>query len=311
MRRVLSIDGGGIKGALPASFLATIEESTGERINDHFDLIAGTSTGGIIALGLGLGFTASAIRDFYLDDGPKIFSTFGAFASLRQLRRAKYDPDPLRDALMRIFGDRLLGGSQTRLIIPAFDSTLGSVRVFKTPHHPRLEIDHRMKVVDVAMATAAAPTYFPAHQTEAGAVLVDGGVWANNPVGFAAVESIAVLGWPADQIRILSLGCTSVPLDVPTNVGYLTHNLGILDLLFQGQSAGSMGTAKLLIGDTTTNPRLFRIDPVVKSGLFTLDDAGKLRHLIGIGETAAREFLPTFRAVFLGDRKEAFAPNHD
>ena len=154
MRRVLSIDGGGIKGALPASFLATIEESTGERINDHFDLIAGTSTGGIIALGLGLGFTASAIRDFYLDDGPKIFSTFGAFASLRQLRRAKYDPDPLRDALMRIFGDRLLGGSQTRLIIPAFDSTLGSVRVFKTSHHPRLEIDHRMKVIDVAMATA-------------------------------------------------------------------------------------------------------------------------------------------------------------
>jgi uncharacterized protein len=61
MRRILSIDGGGIKGALPASFLATIEKTTGEPIVDHFDLIAGTSTGGIIALGLGLGFTASTI----------------------------------------------------------------------------------------------------------------------------------------------------------------------------------------------------------------------------------------------------------
>jgi uncharacterized protein len=310
VRRVLSIDGGGIKGALPASFLATIEESTGERIVDHFDLIAGTSTGGIIALGLGLGFGASAIRDFYLNDGPKIFSTFGTFASLRQLRRAKHDPDPLRDALTRILGERLLGESGTRLIIPAFDSTLGAVRVFKTSHHPRFEVDHRVKAIDVAMATAAAPTYFPAYQTETGAVLVDGGVWANNPIGFAAVESIAVLGWRADEIRILSLGCTSVPLDVPADAGYLTGNLAIFDLIFQGQCAGSMGTAKLLIGDTMSNPRLFRIDPTVAPGQFALDDASKLRRLIGIGEAAAREFLPTFRAVFLSDQKEPFLPEH-
>jgi uncharacterized protein len=140
--------------------------------------------------------------------------------------------------------------------------------------------------------------------------LVDGGVWANNPVGFAAVESIAVLGWTADQIRVLSLGCTSVPLDLPTDAGYLRHNLGILDLLFQGQSAGSMGTARLLIGDTVSSPRLFRIDPVVAPGLFALDDASKLRRLVGIGESAARDFLPTFRAVFLGDRREAFVPAH-
>jgi hypothetical protein len=290
--------------------LATIEKSTGERIVDHFDLLAGTSTGGIIALGLGLGFSASAILNFYINEGPKVFSTFGAFASLRQLRRAKYDPDPLREALNCILGERLMGESETRLIIPAFDSTLGTVRVFKTSHHPRLEFDHRVKAIDVAMATAAAPTYFPAHQTEAGAILVDGGVWANNPVGFATVETTAILGWPPDQVRVLSLGCTNVPLDVPANAGYLTHNFGILDLLFQGQSAGSMGTAKLLIGDTPSNPRLFRIDPTVAPGVFTLDGTRKLSQLIGIGETAAREFLPTFRAVFLGDRREPFVPVH-
>jgi uncharacterized protein len=272
--------------------------------------IAGTSTGGIIALGLGLGLSASAIRDFYLDDGPKIFSKFGVFASLRQLGRSKYDPDPLRDALLRIFGGRMLGESETRLVIPAFDSTLGAVRVFKTSHHARFEIDHGVKAVDVAMATAAAPTYFPAHQTEAGALLVDGGVWANNPVGFAAVESVAVLGWPSDEIRALSLGCTSAPLDAPADAGYLTDNLAIFDLLFQGQSAGSMGTAKLLIGHTESNPRLFRINPAVAPGLFALDDATKLSKLIGIGTTAARDFLPTFRAVFLGEPKEPFVPTH-
>jgi hypothetical protein len=196
------------------------------------------------------------------------------------------------------------------VIVPAFDSTLGTVRVFKTSHHSRLEIDYRVKAIDVAMATAAAPTYFPAHQTEAGAVLVDGGVWANNPVGFAVVEGIAILGWPAEQIRVLSLGCTNVPVDVPPDAGYLRNNLGIFDLIFQGQSVGSMGTAKLLLGDRAASPRMFRIDPTVASGLFALDDTRKLRHLIGIGETAAREFLPTFRTLFLGDRKQPFVPAH-
>jgi hypothetical protein len=80
---------------------------------------------------------ASTILEFYVNEGPKIFSTFGSFASLRQLRRSKYDPDPLRDAVSHVFGERLLGDSKTRLIIPAFDSTLGTVRVFKTSHQCR------------------------------------------------------------------------------------------------------------------------------------------------------------------------------
>jgi hypothetical protein len=65
-----------------------------------------------------------------------------------------------------------------------------------------------------------------------------------------------------------------------------------------------------LIGDTALNPRLFRIDPTVAPGVFTLDGTGKLHQLIGIGEIAAREFLPTFRAAFLGDRREPFVPAH-
>ena len=72
-KRILTLDGGGIKGAFAASFLQTIEEATGKRIADHFDLIAGTSTGGIIALGLGLGMSTKEITQFYLNDGPRIF----------------------------------------------------------------------------------------------------------------------------------------------------------------------------------------------------------------------------------------------
>lgn len=168
MRRLLCIDGGGIKGALPASFLATIEEATGERLADCFDLVAGTSTGGIIALGLGLGFNAAEIKAFYENDGPGIFATFGMFASVRHVTKAKYDPVPLREALEKILGERCLGESTTRLLIPAFDSTLGRIHIFKTSHHPRFELDYKARAVDVALATAAAPTYFPAHQIEAG-----------------------------------------------------------------------------------------------------------------------------------------------
>ena len=121
MKRILCIDGGGIKGALPASFLATIEEATGERVIDHFDLIAGTSTGGIIALGLGLGFSAAEVKAFYENDGPSIFATFGLFASVRHVTKAKYEPTALRDALQKILGERRLGESATRLLIPAFE----------------------------------------------------------------------------------------------------------------------------------------------------------------------------------------------
>ena len=72
-RRILSIDGGGIKGVFPASFLATVENSIEGQLADYFDLIVGTSTGGIIALGLGLGLSASDILRFYEDSGPEIF----------------------------------------------------------------------------------------------------------------------------------------------------------------------------------------------------------------------------------------------
>jgi hypothetical protein len=136
--------------------------------------------------------------------------------------------------------------------------------------------------------------------------LVDGDVWANNPVGMAVVESVSVLGWPNDEIRVLSLGCTGAPLDFPVNAG-LQHTRAIIDLLFQGQSAGALGTAKLLINHTSANPRLFRIDPAIASGTFSIDDPDGVPQLIGIGETKGREFLPTFRAVFQGP-KEPFEP---
>src|SRR5262249_10320231 len=156
-----------------------------------------TSTGGIIALALGLGAPAKEVLRFYDELGPAVFSGNWLMKFLRKWCkwfRAKYDPAPLRAALERHFGGKRLGDSRERLITPSLNLGPGEVHLLQTAHHPHLEIDYQVSAVEVALATAAAPTYFPAHRLGAGVPLVDGGVWANNPVGVAAVEAVSMLG---------------------------------------------------------------------------------------------------------------------
>ena len=254
MRKILSIDGGGIKGVVPASFLATIEEGASRRIVDHFDLIVGTSTGGIIALGLGLGLNANEILKFYEEHGSEIFDQAqgeGVLAGLfrgsrrivRGLRGPRYEATALRTALEEVFGERTLGESSTRLVVPAFDRTRGVVYLFKTAHHPRLKTDWKEKVVDVALATAAAPTYLPEHQLPNGIHVLDGGIWANNPTGLAVVEAVGLLGWKPAELQVLSLGCSQEPAAVPRNPGWLKAAARITEFFMRGQASASMGTA--------------------------------------------------------------------
>lgn len=311
-RRVLAIDGGGIKGVLPAAFLASIEETTGKRIVDHFDLIAGTSTGGIIALGLGLGIPASEILKLYCDDGPAIFASRRRFRGpLSHLRRAKYDSTPLEAALRATFGDRRLGDSQTRLVIPAFQRSRQAVYVFKTSHHQRLQVDWRERAVDVALATAAAPLYFPSWALPSGISLLDGGIWANNPAGMAAVEAVGLLGWPGDRLFILSLGCTEThQRPIARNAGWWHLLRSGVDLLLSGQTQASHGTAKLLTGHTDEQPRVFRINPAAARGQFALDRVDGITDLRALGSDLAREHCPLLERVFLESPREAFVPFH-
>ena len=121
MKRILAIDGGGIKGVFPASFLATVEDSIGDNVANYFDLIVGTSTGGIIALGLGLGLSAKEILAFYEESGPLIFGGNRLLRWLRCFSTTKYNRGPLKKALKDRFGDKKLGDSTKRLVIPLFE----------------------------------------------------------------------------------------------------------------------------------------------------------------------------------------------
>ena len=163
-KRILCIDGGGIKGVFPVSLLAHIESALSlKSVANYFDLIAGTSVGGIIALGLGLGLTAQRMTDFMIKQGPLIFpSSPFPTSTLRLLfGMERYKPKNLRRAVEEIFGTMTLRDSRVRLLIPSFNATNGDIHIYKTAHHERLGMDYNLSAVEVAMATAAAPTLAP------------------------------------------------------------------------------------------------------------------------------------------------------
>jgi uncharacterized protein len=310
IRRILSIDGGGIKGVFPASFLATIESRLDRPIGEYFDLIVGTSTGGIIAIGLGLGFKASELLKFYLDLGPDVFKGNRLFKFFRWLGFSKYNPKPLLMALQGNFGERKLGESRTRLVIPSLNLDSLKVHIYKTSHHPRFEIDYLEPVVDVAMATAAAPTYFPTYKSAKGIPFIDGGLWANNPVSVAAIEAVTILEWPSQDIRILSIGCTQEPPNIKLarrfKMGALYWARKGSEAFMAGQASGSLGMAQHLVG----HQNVFRINPQVPAGMYDLDALKELKSLLGRGHSEARDAIPILKPIFFIEPAEPFEPFH-
>ena len=316
-RRLLCIDGGGILGTFPAAFLAELEQHLDRPIGSYFDLIAGTSTGGIIGIALALGHSASEILSLYEKRGPEIFgqdrSALGNFLGrrlrgIRWLYRNKYGSEALRDALQDVLGDRRIGHARTRLVVPAWNPVAQSVYIYKTAHHPRLRTDYRSLAVDAALATAAAPTYFRQHITQNDVGLLDGGVWANNPVAIAVVEAIGVLGWPRESLHVLSLGCLEETYTVPKWAGLGTLGTKALKLFMDGQSHGAMGMAKLLTGHEHDRDAVYRVNHAVPYNAYPMDDTRTIRDLKGLGRSKGRDRLPVLEPVFFDIPVEEFTP---
>ncbi len=304
-KRILSIDGGGIKGVFPAAFLADIEDTLEHPIYRYFDLIAGTSTGGIMALALALGIKASEILDFYRKHGPKIFAGNRFVLTIKQALWRKYGHQHLRRALEQTFGDKLIGDAKTRLVVPSMNIDTGEVHIFKTKHHTKIERDYKVQAIEAALATASAPTYFPLFKTAFQFPLVDGGLWANNPVGIAVVEAIGVLGWPKEDLRVLSVGCTESPFDVgplrKRNVGWYWATKTV-DAFMAGQSSGSLGTAYTLVG----HENVIRVNQVVTKGRFALDSAKQVSELSALGRNRARNESAKIKPMFFASPAEEF-----
>ena len=231
--QVLSLSGGGFLGLYTAAVLAELENLIGGRIADRFDLIAGTSVGGIIALGLAAGKPASEIRDAFVKHGPSIFQTLppartwlGKKVDLfRSARSPKYSSDGLKAVIVDVVGAHtLVKDLQHRCMVPAVNLTRGRPQIFKTGHHKTFVRDPKLLVSDVALATSAAPTFFPLHAI-GGELYADGGLYANAPDHLALHEAEHFLQEDRANIWMLSIGTTtskfSFSNEVGTNLGWL------------------------------------------------------------------------------------------
>lgn len=315
--RILSLSGGGIRGVYSASFLAKLEELTGKNVADHFDLIVGTSTGGLIALALGLGQRPESIRDFYLKHGGDIFprrSKVKKLFRMAQVHRPLHDAKGLMNAVQKRLGtEASLGDSRKRLVVNTFNAATGQPQCFKTRHHGRYMNDWRMPAWEVAMATAAAPVFLRAFESDHGTTYIDGGVWANSPALVGVIEAMSDFKKSADEIEVLSIGTTRAPFSVDPRArkGGVWQNASVLnrrviDLLMEANRAGAMNMACLLIG----KDNIMDVDHIVKPGEFELDDTSSraLRDLKALGEADAKDKALEIRNRFLLEEAEPFTP---
>lgn len=309
--QILSLDGGGIKGIFSAGVLTAIEEDLGISVAEHFDLIAGTSTGGIIAIGLGLGLKPREIVEFYLREGPSIFPKLCGLKSLLHWVHRKYSARPLEEALKRCFKEKRFGDSTKRLVIPSYNLGEDDVYIFRTPHAERLRRDYKVPAWKVAKATSAAPTFFPASRDVDSLRLIDGGVWANNPSLVAVTEAFGTLKVPLSAIHVCSIGTS----DSVTHRKKRLNRGGIIDwgresaavdVIMRGQSIGVHNQVTWLLG----KDHIERLDPKVAADEFSLDDVRKADDLIAKAAHHSRVFMPTFKERFMSHRAAPFDPLH-
>jgi len=226
------MSGGGFLGLYSAEVLARLEVRVGRPIAGCFDLLSGTSVGGITALALANEVPARKILDVFNSNGELIFgkrpppqSAFNVFLDLcRGALSSKYSADALRATISDIIGsDTRIGDLKHPVLIPAVNLSKGAPQIFKTPHHSDFRIDLDRKVVEVALATSAAPTFFPLAEVD-GALFTDGGLFANSPDLLALHEAVHFFEVPEKEIRLLSIGTTTAQFSFAHSK---KNNLGI------------------------------------------------------------------------------------
>jgi len=238
-RHLLALTGGGYRGLFTATVLANLEKDAGVHAGSMFDALAGTSIGGIIAIGLACGVSAETLAAMIKEHGPAIFRrrplALGGLASTR------YTAAGLRQAIIltlkQNIAERSFAEIPFPLLVVAVDETTNQPRVFRTNAISRGKGDD-ISTLDVALATSAAPTYFPPH-VAGGRTFVDGGLVANAPDVVLMTEAIGVFGCNLSECHLLSVGTASSPrteraVGSPGKIGWTArHNL--VELIFAAQ----------------------------------------------------------------------------
>ncbi len=290
--KMLSLDGGGIKGAYTAAILDRMEDQVDRPLANYFDLITGTSTGAILAVGLAFGIPAKKLLNFYREQGHQIFPEANW---VETWFTTKYDTDGLRNALVSVFGNKIFRDIERHVVIPAFNATNGKSILFRTKHLKPSDSYLDRKVVNILMAATAAPTFFEAEGLLEGLHL-DGGIWANCPALVGAVVASSILGRQPEAMRMLSIGTTSSPFHVPeetTKGGKFQWLKPHINVFMNASKTGAIHLADELVGE------FFRVDNVVDADRFSLDTVEKVNELVAMGLSDANENIDTIVKNFL------------
>ncbi len=286
---MLALSGGGYRGLYTATVLSELEATLGQPIASYFDLICGTSAGGLLALGLAAEIPALELKSLFEQNGSRIFA---CRSLLRRLfgfwLTAKHAATGLESVLTERFQDLTVGDLKHPVLVPAVNYSTGRGQFFKTPHHESFEHDYRMKLVTVALATAAAPVYFPLSRNERG-VFADGGLVGNAPGLFGLHEVRTFLAPHQDvKVRVLAVGSMTIGATVRGGAsldrGFGMWRGSLFDLVISAQESSvdymlrqSLGADYYLIDDKATPDQsrdVRALDRVSVGSTNTLKDRG-------------------------------------
>ncbi len=279
---ILALSGGGFRGLYTATVLEELELALGAPLGQRFDLICGTSVGGLLAMGLAAEIPASELGRIFTEHGEDIFGSQPWWRRIgRGFFRAKHSDMGLRHTLDGIFEGRLLGDLRHPVLIPAVNYSTGRAQIFKTPHHPRLEQDHKLTLVDVALATSAAPVFLPLAENSRG-VFCDGGLIGNSPGFFGLHEAKHFMNADPKAVRMLAIGTMSLGNTVP---GSARRDRGIIDwgeALFSLMISAQESSTNFVLQHELDN-RYVRIDDDA-----TPDQVDDIRHIDVVSPAAIK-----------------------
>ncbi len=263
--KILAIDGGGIRGIFAAQILKRIKDELKIEFHKEFNLIAGTSTGSIIAGGLAIDYPIESLVDLYRDEGGKIFQRNYSdrlnWWNWKALLASKYNNTYLEEILGRVFKELTLSQTKAKLIIPATDISNGNVFVFKSNYDSNFVRDKDIRLADAILASCSAPTFFNPHRVKE-YLLADGGLWANNPSLVALTEAMGRrFKIPKEDVRILSIGTGTNkkyynPKDYNKNWGLGRWGVGLVSTIMNLQSTNVDNIVRFILCDSERFVRL-------------------------------------------------------